>query len=407
MESTLLTSFLKASKIRQWLTNPQTPSIIWEIQSLYDRIYTPNSADTSDTTNDDDKLPTWGLAGLAIPKDLQPLLCPGDIEIHLQARLKQEGVIYLTSKTHKGNSQIFFYPDGDRTLAPVVGFIQYIYSEGKKSNKTLLTVKHAITVDKSVTDPFAKYMHWPAWLYHSGLNKSCEWIPSEWISGHFVRWDVSSEHMVVLSLSWVSSFSYTISSFWQVYPRIDFLVVLFVNTLQSTCFLKDLMIFGIRINSFKAQGFRYLLHFCLCCTVDCLVFCLLIFLLLKIKNDLSIQSLSMPRLCTVLLHRQNFGLGQALCVTCAVPAWVIKNCFLVRLKHRAKKGFFTWNGAVFSTKIYCLNTKMHTKGCFGHNRRSVCGDFFTLTIELAKYGYLSQSKKCFFIQFFSKTKAFT
>ena len=213
MESTLLTSFLKASKIRRWLANPQAPSIVREIQSLYDRIYTPNSADTADTTNDDDKLPTWGLAGLAIPKDLRPLLRPGDTEIHLQARLKQEGVIYSTSKTHEGNSQIFFYPDGDRTLAPVAGFIQYIYSEGKKSNKTLLAVKRAITVDKSVTDPFAKYMHWPARLYHSGLNKSCERIPSEWISGHFVRWDVSSEHMVVLSLSWVSSFSYTISSF--------------------------------------------------------------------------------------------------------------------------------------------------------------------------------------------------
>ena len=73
--------------------------------------------------------------------------------------MKQEGVIYSTSKTHKGNSQIFFYPNGDRTLAPVAGFIQYIYSEGKKSNKTLLAVKCAITVDKSVTDPFAKYMH--------------------------------------------------------------------------------------------------------------------------------------------------------------------------------------------------------------------------------------------------------
>ena len=210
MESTLLTSFLKASKIRRWLANPQVPSIIQGIQSLYDCIYTPNSADTADTMNDDNKLLTWGLAGLAIPKDLQPLLRPGNIKIHLQARLKQEGVIYSTSKTHEGNSQIFFYLNGDRTLAPVAGFIQYIYSEGKKLNKTLLAVKRAITVDKLVTDTFAKYMHWPTQLYHLG---SCERIPSEWISGHFVRWDVSSKHMVVLSLSWVSSFSYTISSF--------------------------------------------------------------------------------------------------------------------------------------------------------------------------------------------------
>ena len=44
-------------------------------------------------------------------------------------------------------------------VAPVAGFIQYIYSEGTKLNKTLLAVKHAITVDKLITDLFAKYMH--------------------------------------------------------------------------------------------------------------------------------------------------------------------------------------------------------------------------------------------------------
>ena len=245
-------------------------------------------------------------------------------------------------------------------------------------------------------------MHWPTWLYHSGLNKSCKQIPSEWISGHFVRWDVSSKHMVVLSLSWVSSFSYTISSFWQVYPRIDFPVVLFVNTLQSTCFLRDLTIFGVGITSFKAQGFWYLLHFCLCCTVDRLAFCLLIFYSWKSKMIYQYN----PCLCQGYVQF-SFGLGQALRVTCAVPAQVIKNCFLVRLKHRAKKGIFTWNGAVFSTKTYCLNTKMHTKGCFGHNRKYFCGDFSTLTRKLTKDGYLSQSKKPFFIQFFGKTKAFT
>ena len=65
------------------------------------------------------------------------------------------------------------------------------------------------------------------------------------------------------------------------------LAVLFVNTLQSTCLLRDLMIFGVGISSFKAQGFW------------------------------------------------------ALCITCMVLVQVIKNCFLVKLKHRAKKGFFT------------------------------------------------------------------
>ena len=111
-----------------------------------------------------------------------------------------------SSKTHEGNSQIFFYPNGDRMLAPVAGVIQYIYSEGTKLNKTLLAIKRAVAVDKSIINPFAKYMHWPMWLYHLDL-KSCEWIPLEWISGHFMRWDFSSEHIVVLLLSQVSFFS--------------------------------------------------------------------------------------------------------------------------------------------------------------------------------------------------------
>ena len=58
------------------------------------------------------------------------------------------------------------------------------------------------------------------------------------------------------------------------------------------------------------------------------------FLLLKINQY---NPSSMPRLCTVLLHRQNFRLGQALCITCMVLVQMIKNCFLVKLKHRAKK----------------------------------------------------------------------
>ena len=128
-------------KIRQWLTNLQAPVIIQEIQSLYDCIYTPNSTDAADTVNDQDKLPTWGLARLAIPKGLQPILCPSDIEIHLQqARLKQDGVIYLTSKTHEGNSQIFFYPNGDRMPVLFVTNPQwYLFLMLKYTTSYLLT----------------------------------------------------------------------------------------------------------------------------------------------------------------------------------------------------------------------------------------------------------------------------
>lgn len=204
MESTLLTSFLKASKIKRWLANPEAPPIVRQIKSLYDRIYTPNTADNGDM--DDEGTPqTRGINGLAIPKDLRPLLRNNEVEIHLQARLKRDGFIYARSTTHKGNSQVFFYPNGDKKLAPVAGIIQYIYSESAKSNITFLAVQRALPADASTIDPFAKYMHWPARLYKSRFDHPCERIQSSWIAGHFARWDYTSDHMVVVSLNRVSA----------------------------------------------------------------------------------------------------------------------------------------------------------------------------------------------------------
>ena len=120
------------------------------MHSLYDHTYIPNNADV-DMMDDDWKLQTHGLAGLSVPKDLQPLLHNKDIEIHLYAQLKCDGIIHSTYVTHEGNSQIFFYLDGNRKLAPIAG-LQHIYSKGTKLN-ALLAVKCAVPVDKSIIDP--------------------------------------------------------------------------------------------------------------------------------------------------------------------------------------------------------------------------------------------------------------
>ena len=155
MESTLLTSFLKASKIKRWLTNTQASPIIPEIKSLYDHIYASNNLDDHSSMGDEDQTQTCGLVGLSIPKDIQPLLQNNNSEIHLQARLKCDGIIYSMYQTHQGNSQVFFHPNGNKNSAPTPGFIQYIYSVSTKPNITFLVIQHTVPVDKSVIDPFA------------------------------------------------------------------------------------------------------------------------------------------------------------------------------------------------------------------------------------------------------------
>ena len=117
MESTLLTSFLKASKIKQWLANSQASPIIPEIKSLYNCIYASNNSDDHSSMDDEDQTQTCGLVGLSIPKDIQPLLQNNNSKIHLQARLKCDGIVYSMYQTHRGNSQVFFHPNGNKKFS--------------------------------------------------------------------------------------------------------------------------------------------------------------------------------------------------------------------------------------------------------------------------------------------------
>ena len=59
MESTLLHSFLKSSKIKRWLSNPDQPSAIREIKSLFDNIYTPDSDEDGNSEGIDDFITSY------------------------------------------------------------------------------------------------------------------------------------------------------------------------------------------------------------------------------------------------------------------------------------------------------------------------------------------------------------
>ena len=92
--------------------------IIQEIKSLYDCIYAPNNSNDGGVMDDEDETQTCALVGKAIPKDIWPLLQTNNSEIHLWARLKHDGVMHSMYQAHQGNSQVFFYPDGNKNLAP-------------------------------------------------------------------------------------------------------------------------------------------------------------------------------------------------------------------------------------------------------------------------------------------------
>ena len=73
MESTLLLSFLKATKLRQWLSNPQSPPIFQEIKVVFDKIY--KSTHSYDNPRDGDSTQSLDISTLkSIPHDLKAML---------------------------------------------------------------------------------------------------------------------------------------------------------------------------------------------------------------------------------------------------------------------------------------------------------------------------------------------
>jgi len=117
----------------------------------------------------------------------------------LHATLKFEGVIYSKASTHVGNSQIFFYPCGDRLLTPVPANIKYIYST--LTGELLFAVQQHIPLDHHIIDPFSLYPDFPAKLYSTDLENCLENAKVSWVISHFARWRVSDSYTVILSLS--------------------------------------------------------------------------------------------------------------------------------------------------------------------------------------------------------------
>jgi hypothetical protein len=196
MESTLLHSFLRAGNLKRWLAKPDCPAVIKECKILFDKIYAPKVSG-DDTSEGAVGINHVNTVAKTIPEDLRLLLGPLQRQAIMPARLRHHGIIYATSKTHTGNSLVYFYPRGNRsTLVP--GSIKYIYQE---QDRFLLAVQRQLPASDNASNPYAVYPDFPAKLYSSQLSVELEQVQVDWIYSHYARWNLSATQSVVLSLS--------------------------------------------------------------------------------------------------------------------------------------------------------------------------------------------------------------
>ena len=200
MESTLLHSFLRASKLKHWLARIDCPQVFREIKELFDKLYAPKICDSDGVTEEDDEAQTltW-----STPHDLQSILGSKSNRISMWARLKHNGVVFSVASMHAGNSQIYFYPNGKVTAPPVAGSIQYIYNAGIG---TCLAIRCQQSLPDHISDPFSCYPHFPAKLYCSSLSGALEEVDPAWIYCHYARWAMNDNYAVILKLIRVSIF---------------------------------------------------------------------------------------------------------------------------------------------------------------------------------------------------------
>jgi hypothetical protein len=136
---------------------------------------------------------------VSVPDDLRPLVSVA--KVCLMATVQHCGLRFSRSSTHLGNSLIQFYPAGRTSSETVPGCIKYIY---RTQGGISFAVQRHLDVNPDTANPWASYPHFPGRLYSKSLADKLEPVAPDWVVSHFVRYQVSPEHTLVLSLDTVS-----------------------------------------------------------------------------------------------------------------------------------------------------------------------------------------------------------
>jgi hypothetical protein len=189
----LLKSYIRTSKLRQWIGRRDCPDFIKECKTVFDKAFA-----TDKGSNSVNALPASAFG--PVPSELRGLV--KDCEIALRAPHQVNSIVFAHSSTHLGNSLILFYPGGDTCTVPIPSSIKYIVSPAS-SKAPFYVMQRQLAALLNTVNPFSRYPYFKAKMYSSKMGVDLEVVHVDWVVSHYAWWEVMQEHAVVLNLSQV------------------------------------------------------------------------------------------------------------------------------------------------------------------------------------------------------------
>lgn len=208
MESTMSNAFRQAATLRRWIHREDCPPAIKKFKILFDRAFTSRlRSEVQHAEDGTDQSPPCVTTVVdntkhklsETPAELYPFVKTHRIVLHAYAH--HLGMRYARCKTHVGNSLVFFYPKGDKSLVPVPGSIQWIFSTESDTSTRLLAILQYAPLPTSTSDPFRLWPHLPLSLYSAEFKPVIEVVELDWVIGHAALYVFSPTTVALFSLA--------------------------------------------------------------------------------------------------------------------------------------------------------------------------------------------------------------
>lgn len=198
LERTILHTFTRGSKLRQWINRPDAPEEIKQFKrEVFDRILSLLSPQ-----GDDDSTSEGQRNASTVPAELALLLGTTQQNIKMRARIRHDGIAYATYQTHKGNSLVMFYPQNNVSSTLHLGSIRYIFHD---NGTWRCAVRQQDRVATHLSSPFTPYPDFNAELCSYNAHEPLEIVELSWLRGHYARLDVSNNLAFAIKLFKVST----------------------------------------------------------------------------------------------------------------------------------------------------------------------------------------------------------